>query len=1163
MIKLVSRFSLRTVQIQLLILFSCFTSITGYCQYLDNIIPPSPNSYSFVKYIEHPVSHNTGVPEVSIPLFSWGNHSGLGLNLSLNYHLGGIKVEEIASNVGLGWSLQGLGVVTRSMRGRPDDGTQGFIRTPELPNYNTDIYDGDFPSFQAYSPFYLLSGMGDVPNADFSFLHSLYKNYYDTQQDVFYLSVANLSLKFYIGKDKSILFEEYSNTIINPIYSSFDKIEGFEVIDDEGIKYTFNEMESTYSIDPSGAFNPIPSYTMSWLLTKIEQPTNSGVINIEYEDYTQSYTGSFMETLRIRKNRSEYSTGPTQTIDESSLNIRLSGKRVKGIILPDEGRISFEYDTITPRIDVGHPQNQYGQDNRLQRINVFNKYENDPLYSYEFIHSYFTKTPSTPNSLLKQYVNRLKLDGVRKISEKDQNEIFEDHFFEYYSNTMVPRNSNYQDFWGYSITDGRSMPHRIPKIKDYSSSPSAIHNGVDRTTDPFGVLSGSLKKIIYPTKGYTVYNMEANQAFDDSKDYFFTEEKEYLLTFNQSQSLSTVSMNIDFNSHHTDKHHYLISLEETFREDNPGGPITWIEDHLNNTPINVLIKNEDNTWSKMLYSGTYEQLVNISKLKVFDENVPTAGRYQIEIILGNFRPFPIEFKGVVELTSISNKKETKFVGGLRAKKIQQFDADDQLLLEKEYKYVLQNGQSSGRLGNIPNYDFYRFSNYIYIYRQDGIPPLMPSHTEHWLHRNSFSTLDLGYISNTPVLYTRVEETINDVLGNQNNGSILYEFNPFKYYHKGNTSYVYPFAPGVVDVWTSGKPIKITYRDPIGQSVMIKEFEYENDFSEVDVSKHRSLKLGVVSGSNVLGDMPHETRQYAIYPMHPFVGYSRVKKEVQTMYTGIRGLGGQEIKEIVEYTYDAKKQVKQEKQISSDGKISTEINYYPYDYLNCTPYQILVNSNRIGSYVQKDILRGSLLNPDARIREFKNYKMYPDPLDHQRQHHPRYEGTYLDYKNGASTANVDPRELESSYKTVAKVISYDVFGNPLEVKNDDLTTVYLWGYGGQYLIAKIDNATYAEVVLALATPPEKVIDSLNQTNVSDATINLHVQGLRTNLTKALVTSYTYKPLIGLTSITDARGATEYYQYDGFGRLQTVLDQDENIIRTYCYNYIGQQVDCFSQ
>jgi hypothetical protein len=68
--------------------------------------------------------------------------------------------------------------------------------------------------------------------------------------------------------------------------------------------------------------------------------------------------------------------------------------------------------------------------------------------------------------------------------------------------------------------------------------------------------------------------------------------------------------------------------------------------------------------------------------------------------------------------------------------------------------------------------------------------------------------------------------------------------------------------------------------------------------------------------------------------------------------------------------------------------------------------------------------------------------------------------------------------------------------------------------------------------------------------------IYIDELRLYPSNAQMVTYTYTPLIGVSSQCDADNRITYYRYDPFGRLNVVLDQDHNIIKTVHYHYTGE-------
>jgi YD repeat-containing protein len=138
-------------------------------------------------------------------------------------------------------------------------------------------------------------------------------------------------------------------------------------------------------------------------------------------------------------------------------------------------------------------------------------------------------------------------------------------------------------------------------------------------------------------------------------------------------------------------------------------------------------------------------------------------------------------------------------------------------------------------------------------------------------------------------------------------------------------------------------------------------------------------------------------------------------------------------------------------------------------------------------------------------------------------------------------------------------SYYDNGNIKEVsKVDGAHIVYVWGYNKEHPIAKIENTTYSQVSsfvsnlqnLSNADNDRTLNYTGNEGALRQALDNLRYQS---SLSAAMITTYTYDPLIGVTSITDPRGSIIYYEYDDFNRLKQVKDQDGNILSKNDYNY----------
>ncbi len=144
------------------------------------------------------------------------------------------------------------------------------------------------------------------------------------------------------------------------------------------------------------------------------------------------------------------------------------------------------------------------------------------------------------------------------------------------------------------------------------------------------------------------------------------------------------------------------------------------------------------------------------------------------------------------------------------------------------------------------------------------------------------------------------------------------------------------------------------------------------------------------------------------------------------------------------------------------------------------------------------------------------------------------------------------------------IKHNNYGNITETTGlDGIPTAYIWSYNNQYLVAKVENATFQSISDVLSTRLSLSMESVNGiTDLSTRNdVSVHLESLRSLLPNAQVYTYLYKPLVGMTRATDPSGKIIYYEYDLSNRLKRTYFKEkdasnndvERTIESYEYNF----------
>lgn len=1045
---------------------------------IPKVVPPSPNAASLGRYGEVPVGLYTGIPNISIPLYtvSIGKFS---FPISLSYYSSGLKVSELASQVGLGWSLNAGGVVTRSVNVMPDE--VGYMAQGKWANIDSLIKHGSLVQ-QA------VGGSLDLVPDNFSF------------------NFAGRSGRFIIdasAQNKAHIIP------FQPLQISYpSRLDSIQIIDENGIIYRFKETETSYTV---GTVFENP-YRSSWYLTQIITPYgNAEFTYAEDMDDVISEQSYELDYTKLEGFCDNIGNGQPPAIQ-----VHANTKVLKSILTPS---CKINFYSAANRRDAAYRS-------KLDSIVVLDL-KGNRIRNFTLKYGYFGSETASSYKARRLKLDSLSEEGTTSVGRKW-------HTFEYFSPQSVPpTDSKSQDIWGYY--NGQNNFVLLPALDTFIGGRRIILTGANRSLNVTQTMVGVLKKITYPTGGTTEFVYESN-------DYGY-KRNAMVVAMEKKSSITTVAARSQ-----AGKPTGITDMYEEFRIPVAQNVV------LDYSGTNNSFTSPDGNPSVYLYKVEPNNSLTLLHQKGL---VTTNFTLQMYLDTGLYR-----IRAVVDdyITELANIKASWYgwgdtlrsisVGGLRIREIITTDnfSPTPQVRKFIYKDIKDPRRSSGNL--ISDYSF----------TETKITDPSSTHCK-FLIRNSFPAASLSTTHGSVVGYSCVTEINND----NKNGKKISEFS------KGDAnSHLQEYLGGPMDNYLSavegskkyfsdfdysrGNLLNETYFDSTGRTVSRTDVSYNFDslmngnyyFANVIYAYTFPTVNQVLCGQVDCSRLP-AILGYRLIPSRiecPWV-YETQRKE--TFY----GMPGDSIlTRITKSYYDNPAHAQLTRQIAtkSDGKIETSYYKYPLDFSlpatvsdpDAIGIKYLQNNHIIGSIVEKYTLGANTSDISGTVISYNSNKPFPRMVWAF-----ELDGTQNTYSPARINNGVFTKD--SRYKQRITFDQYDSTGNILQQgKAFDAPTTYLWGYNNQYPVASIVGANYSAVagivskdILRAPATPQALRDELNK--------------LRTNLPTALVTTYTYVPLVGVSSETDPAGRTIYYEYDMLGRLKTIKDQDGKIVKLIEYQY----------
>ncbi len=1121
----------------LILSFLLLISKISLSQDLPNITPPSPTAFELTKYGDIHINESKGKLSHSVPLHTFTSGS-LQLPISLSYTGSGVKVDQLSSWTGINWVLNAGGVITRIVKDRPDELGNRFLYTFSELETMTENNNGI---------------------ADINLLES--SNVYDTQVDHFSFSFGSYSGSFYLDKTLQPKLANYDTELRIEFLGGVQNTSNQVIIitDPNGIKYYFggiNGTEQTRLNFTNNSSGLLP--TTAYYLYKIANLVGDE-INLIYGSEANPYN------IKLSKSQSATGTLDILNVTYTSFNETVYNKIYGGKYLSKitSNRSNFEAHFNSTPISSDH-FNRVLNDIEIVKVTTSGL---EDFKKFEL--TYISKNIlSSSTRFFLQKIDFLNSQGIKEY----------DHHFDYNSIASLPdRLSSAKDYYGYYNGKGGGSDLPINNHSFLNSVPGFVLS--DREPDFSKAVLGALTKIHYPSGGNTSIEYEGSQIKEDIyntgylgvyndlsqmypneypnpdtqliKTFFVDDESSNMpLPFEDQQ----VVVNINATAQGSVNHHYKVHVK--------------VENIFNSQQ---LVQNQSFNFQYFTYSYT--------KAFTFDFLENNAYKITVELELASTsNPASVDVN--VNFKYISGIDVVDGIG-LRVKKTIDNPIEG-VPLTKRFYY--QKIEDIGDITKVP-YGTDLSGGFISSYNSYSIYTVNPVPGDH----------ELDYLADKPVQVATLQS--DPIFSNYFSNGPFYKNVTISYggddFENGGVQKIFRYI---------GESTGVNFLSGIGEGDLSDLNITNTQKQNRDVFDGRLLSESIFKLDN--GSLFMTKRTENIYATD--ISESETNMAIKRLYqraqtNGLAILDGLHIGLFNTHVNKFNMTSQTTKDFIALVPVSDLANADNYEYISTQkqfeyntyvglPSEVQTNTSNGKNIITKtfypdDVINTGFLGLDA-LSPVE--KAAIDKLKKGGQHRvaePIQTETHVDIDNdGVVDANEsfsvqrtnysepyvnivlpkDVQTLKGTYNPSSNLLKnriefkhYYANGNVQEVSKSDGTSIYyIWGYGNQYPIAKIENFIKTQATAILNLTNTAITASNADTSIAtENALRTALNNIRNNsaLSAAMVTTYTYDPLIGVTSVTDPKGYTVFYEYDDFNRLKYVRDKDSNILSKNEYNY----------